>query len=199
LHALEQLARGRGDRGAMRRMIARREHHAIAGRDQGNAEPARSRDAFGEAKTLARQAAEADPEPALRGASRPRRTEGIALSTRRRHARSQERGGEPRRLDDQVEPRRRRALVGGECRDEIEGGIEVPRGDERAQARIAAPIERDHQRLVGAGSERAAEERRQPLGPRGLIETDREVEVVTIGEREALVAKLERALDQRLG
>jgi hypothetical protein len=71
-------------------------------------------------------------------------------------------------------------------RDQVEAVVEAAACEDLAQVRVAAPVDREQQRLVGARGDGDAEDRAQPLAPRVLQEADREVEVVAIGEREGL-------------
>jgi len=72
-------------------------------------------------------------------------------------------------------------------------------GEKLAHVGVAAAIEREQQHLVRPAGDRAAEQRHESLGARALVEADRQVEVVAIGERQGAVVELERPLHQRLG
>ena len=75
----------------------------------------------------------------------------------------------------------------------------MPVGEQSAEVAEPAPIDRQQQRVARRRGELGAEQRREPLGTRVLVEANREVEVVAIGERERAVPERQRAIDERLG
>ena len=191
-HALEQPAGRGGGGGAVRIPVAGLEHHHVAGGHQRQAEAARSGDALGQERT-ARRPAHAQPQSA-----RARVPGAGGGGGGGRHAGGEERGGEGRRLDHHVQP----GVRGAERARQVEVGVEVPGGEHRAQVGVAAAVERQQQRAgprVRGRGHLGAEQRDQPGRAGRLVEGDRQVEVVAVGERQRAVAQRGRPLDQCRG
>ena len=119
---------------------------------------------------------------------------------RRRHARLQQGCREAGRLDDDVQARRRRRRLSPRKRGhEIKPRIQHALRQQVTQVRISATINTDDQRFVVTRRQQTAEQWLQTLVERGLIETNRQVEIVAIGQCERVNALLERALNERFG
>jgi hypothetical protein len=221
-HAFEQFACAGGDGRAMRLVVARFEQPHIAGGDRGQSQAPRFGQTRAQVGAFGGDAAHAEPQAARArtrtvGPHEPTRVL-VGRTHRRWHAGREQCGGERHRLDDHVQTR----VVRRDRRHEVERVVEVPRGQERAQVRPAATIERHEQRarptrgarrtnaaqptrarqrtrvVVGRG-ELGADHGFEPTAARGLEEADRQIQVVAIGQTERGVPEFDGATAQRLG